>query len=318
VKFSTLMPSYNYEHFIGTALRSVLGQTLCSELLVQDAGSVDGTLEVLRTVDDERLSVVSEPDDGQSDALNRAYGRATGDVVSWLNSDEMYLPGAFDVAARVLSRLPDVHVLFGDVVFMNEAGEFMRLVGRIPPSRTILEWQDCYISTCSTFFRRTTRPEIRLDPSLRMVMDWDLFIRWMRSGVRFAYVPIPLGAYRVHSGQVTHREQNGIWSRRVGSRLNPEQVRIRSSLGQPLWRPALLPVLAAGDVGYRMIKNRVGSRQRERRLQDFVGETLEWSDTGPNDALSTLWLRSVNEWRHAGSPVWRDPHTRTALAPSSP
>jgi len=307
------MASYNYGRFIGEAAASALQQPPCSEIVVQDARSTDETLQALGELRDSRLKVKSEPDLGQCDALNRAFVRANGDVIAWLNADEFYLPGAFQLVSDVLTALPDVDVVYGDTLFIDEQGQVIRLVGRIPPSSLALRWYDCYIGTCTTFFRKHTHPQFWLDPTLRRVMDWDLYLRWMHSDVQFAYVPLPFGAYRIHRGQITYHDRSHFWARRVESRLHREQVSIRRRYGQPGRHWALIPFLGLGDLYYRTLKHVARSPNRERALSDFAGKRIYWTRTGPSAELQAVWSHANAAWRADGAPVWLSPRRRLSL-----
>src|SRR4051794_21372097 len=107
-KITVITPSYNQGEFIERTLRSVLEQGYEPlEYLVVDGGSTDDSVDVIRRYEDRLAWWVSEPDDGQTHALNKALERATGDVIAYINSDDYYLPGALDAAAEALERDPE-------------------------------------------------------------------------------------------------------------------------------------------------------------------------------------------------------------------
>src|SRR5687767_10822681 len=115
MKLSIITPSYNGLRFLDRAARSILSQSGDFELewLVVDGGSTDGTVDYLRAVSDPRLRWVSEPDRGQSHAINKGLGMAGGDVVAWLNADDVYTPGALEAVARAFTASPDAKWLVG-------------------------------------------------------------------------------------------------------------------------------------------------------------------------------------------------------------
>jgi glycosyltransferase involved in cell wall biosynthesis len=199
---SVLTPSLNYGRFIEDALLSVVQQPdLSVEHIIQDGGSSDETLDVLSRFD-AKIDWSSEPDGGQSQALNHALGRAAGRWITWLNADEFYLPGSLSALMRV-GEQTGADVVYGDCVFVDEQGRLLRLLGQHRFSGRVLREYGCYISSNSTIFRRSVLREDPFDEGLHKIMDWDLFMKLQQSGASFAYVPYPVGAFRMHPGQVT-------------------------------------------------------------------------------------------------------------------
>lgn len=202
VDLSVLVPSFGYGRFIGDALRSVLDQDgLAAEVIVHDAGSTDETLDVLRSFSD-GVRWVSQPDDGQSDALNHALDEAQGRWVAWLNADEFYLPGGLKRLMTVGDE-QNADVVYGDGVVVDETGRFSRLTPQHPFSPTVLRWYGGFLQSSSSIFRRSTLGSTPWDPKLTLVMDWDLYLRLHRQGAAYRYVKYPVGAFRLHSAQVT-------------------------------------------------------------------------------------------------------------------
>src|SRR5713101_2181320 len=113
-KISVVIPCFNARSTVEETLRSVLSQDAKAyEVIVQDGGSNDGTLEILHRYGGD-ISYVSEPDAGQSDALNRAIQRANGDIIGWLNADDIYTPGAFRLVADAFIQYPSADLVYGD------------------------------------------------------------------------------------------------------------------------------------------------------------------------------------------------------------
>src|SRR5262249_25886537 len=113
--FSIVMPSFRQAHYIDRSIRSILNQRYPdTELIVIDGGSQDGTVAILESYARQLAYWRSEPDQGQSDALNKGFRQATGEIVGWLNSDDLYLPGAFQDVARVFNAHPEIDVVYGD------------------------------------------------------------------------------------------------------------------------------------------------------------------------------------------------------------
>jgi glycosyltransferase involved in cell wall biosynthesis len=152
MKFSIVTPSLNGGAWLPLCLASVADQSVAVEHWVQDAGSTDGSRELLAK--DARAQFVCEPDAGLYDGLNRGFARATGDLLAWLNCDEQYLPGALAGVEAFFAAHPEVDVVFGDIVMVNEAGEY--LWHRKVEVPLLYHTWTCHLSTlsCATFFRR--------------------------------------------------------------------------------------------------------------------------------------------------------------------
>jgi glycosyltransferase involved in cell wall biosynthesis len=241
---------------------SVAGQSsVRPHHIIQDAGSSDSTVEVLRS--HEQVDWRSEPDEGQSDALNRAIQRASGDWIAWINADEFYLPGGLCKLIEIGEK-SDVDVVYGDALFVDEQGRFMRLLPQHQFSSRILEWYGPFISSCACVFRRGVLGAQPWDVSLRRIMDWDLYLRLASEGARFAYVPFPVGAFRVHPGRVTAQFNAQGWAEHalVGGRYRLPGASARRR-GQAL---------------HRWYKLKSGAYWRQIKTRALVGQDLRWFD----------------------------------------
>jgi glycosyltransferase involved in cell wall biosynthesis len=221
---SIVTPSLNQATYLTEAIDSVCGQTYAPvEHVVVDGGSTDGTLEILRR--DERLRWVSEPDRGQSHALNKGFALATGDILGWLNADDAYEADAVAQGVAAL-RERGVGLVYADVVRINDDGVNPRRIR----SRPVWDfWTEvnagCGIYSPSVFFTREALDAVGpLDESLHMTMDYDL---WLRIGRRFgaAHVDATWGIQRIHDDAKTVRQSDEFWperlavSRRHGGRM---------------------------------------------------------------------------------------------------
>lgn len=123
MKVSIITPSYNQAQFLETTIRSVLSQG-CKDLeyFIIDGGSSDGSLEIIRKYEDRLSFWISEPDKGQADAINKGFKKATGDVIAWINSDDAYAPGAIQSAIKEFLKRPDVGLIYGNSVSMDQHG----------------------------------------------------------------------------------------------------------------------------------------------------------------------------------------------------
>jgi glycosyltransferase involved in cell wall biosynthesis len=225
---SVITPSYNQGKFIEQTIQSVLSQDYENvEYLIIDGGSTDDTLRIIKQYED-RLKWISEPDRGQTDAINKGFGKAKGDILCWLNSDDTYEPGAIRRAVEYFLEHPDVKMVYGEG---NEIDEKGVLVKRFPATQEYDLWKLIhvwdFILQPTTFFKKEIFREIALpDINLTWCMDWDL---WIRIGSRFkvSYVNYVFANSRVYSETKTDsgglkrlREIVSVM-RRYGSRKYP-------------------------------------------------------------------------------------------------
>ena len=222
--------------YIEAAVQSVLTQNGPEvELLVQDACSTDRTQEVLAGLKDERLSVVSEPDDGQADAINRALARSTGDVLGWLNADDELEAGSLEQVAAVFEREPSTLLVYGRGAYIDEAGSRLRPYDVRPFDARLLLTRD-YILQPATFWRRSLWEQVgALDAKLDWGFDWDWFIRASRVAA-FRFLDSELACYRITgenkstSGGAARQAELASIARRHGGRRQPTYLYWRFTL----------------------------------------------------------------------------------------
>ncbi|HEY6191517.1 MAG TPA: glycosyltransferase family 2 protein [Bacteroidota bacterium] len=203
-KISVVTPSFNQAGFLEQNIQSVLDQHYPDvEHIIIDGGSTDGTLDILKK--HSHLCWVSEPDRGQTHALNKGFERATGDIIGWLNSDDTYFPDIFRMVASQFED-PKVMVLCGDGFEIDENGKQTHpMLSRATDPEVLIKywkWRYEYLQP-AFFFRRTVFDEVGfLEESLYYVMDYDFFIRL---GLRYpmTYLPKPLANLRLHSTSKT-------------------------------------------------------------------------------------------------------------------
>lgn len=256
---SILTPSYGYGRFIADGIESVIQQRgLHLQHIVQDAGSDDQTVDVLRSFGD-RVEWTSERDLGQSDGLNKALAKATGDWVAWLNADEYYLPDGL----RFLVEEGERHgadVVYGDCVTVDREGRLLELRPQHPFSPLILRLYGPFIASVSVAIRRSMLGEDPWDRSLTLVMDWDLYLGLASKGATFHYVPYPVGAFRRHADQASAQP----------ARPETRDVRERHQIPSARW------YRKAGAALHRIRKLAAGSYGRQLRAKPFRGLDLRW------------------------------------------
>jgi glycosyltransferase involved in cell wall biosynthesis len=205
ISMSVVTPSYNQGAFIEQTLQSVLQQGYQPlQYIVQDGRSVDDTAIVLNRYRGQLAHCESRKDRGQSHALNLGFQHATGEIMAYLNSDDLLLPGTLHYVARYFADHPEIDVVYGHRIVVDEHGAE---IGRwVLPSHNdaVLSWAD-YIPQETLFWRRRIwdRVGAQIDESFQFAMDWDLILRFREAGARFVRLPRFLGAFRFHAQQKT-------------------------------------------------------------------------------------------------------------------
>lgn len=174
---SILTPSYNQGAWIADCLHSVACQTYPNvEHIVCDGGSTDQTLEVLRNAGP-NVRWVSEKDNGQTHALNKAFSMSTGEIIGWINSDDVYFDcGAFERVAAFFATHPDVDLVYGQCARIDEDGRVVWVPSSPPYSKRRLRWLT-YIPQPAVFMRRSALDGTFLDEEFDFCMDWELWLR---------------------------------------------------------------------------------------------------------------------------------------------
>jgi len=197
---SILTPSYNQSEYISKNIKSVLSQSKVDiEHIIVDGGSDDGTIDILREYDDAyNLQWVSESDRGQTHALNKGFQMAKGDWVGWQNSDDFYLPGAFETFRQTLRENPRADVIYGDLIIVDEQGELIAQQFMTRPSKFIQRYWSLFASNQSMFVRRSVLEKILpLDEDLKYTMDAELTWNLLDQDYNLIHIAEPLGAFRV-------------------------------------------------------------------------------------------------------------------------
>lgn len=242
MKFSIVTPNYNYGRFLKKALESVYSQVAepanlptCEpanrpadapaerrpdieiEHIVIDGGSTDDSVQILKDwaafaaaqpaakAGRYSFAYVSEPDDGQTDAINKGLRRATGDVVAWLNADEYYLPGKLALVAAFFAKHPKADFVYGEPLFVKEDGTPIRVRYAHRFSKFVLYGCCCYIASCASFWRRRILDAGHyLDPSYKVIMDGEYYCRLAKAGYRFRFLPATIAAFTWHDANVSN------------------------------------------------------------------------------------------------------------------
>lgn len=218
---SVVTPSFNQAPYLEATICSVLEQAYPHvEYIVMDGGSTDGSLEIIRRYAHRLAYWTSEPDRGQADAINRGFGRATGDLLIWINSDDLLLPGALHSAAAAYRHNPESLVL-GDVTHFSDEHQYAHTAQQraVTLAHLVAYWQPgwCW-NQPGTFFPRLVWQRIGpLDEALRYTFDRDWMCRALAAGVSVTYLRTATAAFRLHAGSKTVKES---------SRWRDEQARV--------------------------------------------------------------------------------------------
>lgn len=260
---SIVTPSFNQGAFIEEALLSVKEQNYPSvEHIVLDGASTDNTVDILRRYSEKpgwkHLYWNSERDAGQSDALNKGFRMATGNIVGWLNSDDRYRPGCFARVAQEFARHQNADVIYGDYTWMNEKGRIKRVRREIDFNHFILSYHHVlYIATVSTFFgRRVFDQGNLLDPDLQYAMDFEFFLRLADKGYHFYHVPSVLADFRWHPQSKSSAHSNR--QKAEQNSVLPQYCPALKGITSPLRKKLTLTALRSTAAGLRYWKKLMG------------------------------------------------------------
>jgi GT2 family glycosyltransferase len=215
---SIVTPSFNQAPFLERTLHSILDQGYPRlEYVVQDGASADGTQAILERYQAWLTHWESAPDGGQTQAINLGFRHTSGEIMAYLNSDDLLLPGSLACVARYFAEHAEVDVVYGHRILIDENdGEVGRWV--LPPhDDRVLAWAN-FVPQETLFWRRRIWERVggALDASFRFAMDWDLILRFLEAGARFVRLPRFLGAFRVHSRQKTSAQLRTIGEEEMG------------------------------------------------------------------------------------------------------
>lgn len=219
---AVITPSYNQGRFIARTIDSVLSQGVPVDYVVVDGGSKDETVDVLKSYG-ETIRWVSERDRGQSDAINKGLRMTQGDIICWLNSDDVYFPGTLEKVVAFFEANPDVDVVYGNAQHIDEDDGFINDYPTEPWDFERLK-ETCFLSQPAVFFRRRAVDKAgAIDDSLAYCMDYELWLRFGQAGIRFAHVPELFAGSRLYETNKTlgarmkvHAEINTMMKKRFG------------------------------------------------------------------------------------------------------
>ena len=223
MKVSIVTPSFNQGQFIERTLQSVATQSGVEiEHVVFDGGSTDNTVDVLRNFTPS-VNWVSKKDRGQTDAVNQGIRATDGEIIGWLNSDDIYYPGAIAQVVAFFTTHPDIDVIYGMADHIDINDKSFESYPTEPWDYERLH-ETCFICQPALFFRRrVVEKHGLLDESLNYCMDYEYWLRLGKEGVRFFYIEIKLAGSRLYADNKTlgarvqvHKEINDMFKRLFG------------------------------------------------------------------------------------------------------
>lgn len=199
-RITVVTPSYNQAAYLERTILSVLDQNYPNlEYIIVDGGSTDGSVDIIRKYSDKLAWWVSEPDRGQTDAINKGLRRTTGEWVAWQNSDDIFYPGAFHDMATTAARRPEVGLIIGDMMLVDEHDRPLRDIRYVTPSYNAMRAEGMLIANQAAFWRRGLQEKIGLlDDTFHCSFDYEWFLRLTRHTAS-VHVPRIWGALRLHS-----------------------------------------------------------------------------------------------------------------------
>jgi glycosyltransferase involved in cell wall biosynthesis len=209
-KISIVIPSYNKGQYIENTILSILNQNYPNlECIIIDGGSLDETISIIKRYEKFITYWVSEKDNGQSDALNKGFLIATGDLVNEQDADDIFLPNAFLKIAEVYRRHPDADVIYGNRADIDDENHIIDESKYTKFSKIVYRYEGLSIGPQSAFWKRELFSKIGMyEVDLNFAMDYDFFMRAALKNAKFLYVPYCFSAMRRYEGSKTFQHHN--------------------------------------------------------------------------------------------------------------
>ena len=256
LKISVVTPCYNSGRFLRRTIESILGQNYENlEYILQDGGSTDETPFILDEYSSRVTHCASEPDKGQYDAINKGFAHATGEVMAWLNADDIYLQGTLPLIGKIFEQFPQIKWLTTRYPLIINENDMLIKIGVIPgfnmhgflcgDNLTAMGWEGTnFIQQESTFWRRSLWEQAGgyVDSELQFAADFELWARFFQHEELYA-MDVPLACFRKHGAQKTStnlqkylEEAESVFTR-IGGRVPAPAIQaLRLRLATKQWR----------------------------------------------------------------------------------
>ncbi len=244
MRVSIVTPSYNQSKYLERTIQSVINQDYVDiEYIVIDGGSDDGSVEIIQQYQDQITYWVSEPDKGQTDAINKGFAKASGDILAWINSDDTLEPGAVSRAVQVLAENPEVGMVYGHGFFINAEDA---KIGEFPSAQTdYRKLRRGYVHICqqAAFWRASLWKKAGpLDDSIYFAMDYDLWLHLAKEAPML-YIPEHWANFRLHSDAKTIAEDDRCWPDMLKIHLRNGGSRFSMLYAKYLFRKLVAPIM---------------------------------------------------------------------------
>ena len=245
-KISVVVPSFNQEKYLELTLRSILDQNYPElELIVIDGGSKDRSADIIRKYQQYMKFWCSELDGGQTQGIIKGFAHATGDILCFLNSDDLFEPGALKEVGEYFSRHPDVDAVYGDTLWIGADGRALRQHKEIAFSRYIWLYTYNYIPGMSMFWRRSIYDRSGgFDPTYQLAFDADLWIRFSDVGGNIRHLRRQWSQMRFYPEQK---------NRRLRAESDQEDMLIRARYWKHGTKPSTYSVRRKIALGIRIV-----------------------------------------------------------------
>lgn len=204
-RITLVTPSLNQAQFLEDTIRSVVFQHYPNlEYFVLDGGSTDGSIDIIRKYEQQLTYWRSCRDGGQAAAINEGFERATGEILGWVNSDDMLIPNSLFAVARAFAKYPRTEMIVGKSIIIDEDNKVTRPVcGLRPTYHSVLFWSTGAFTQPATFWRRSVMEQVGpLRPEFRLAFDCEFYLRLLRIG-RSKWINDYLAAFRIHPDSIT-------------------------------------------------------------------------------------------------------------------
>ena len=209
---SIITPSYNQVQFLEKTIESVLAQDYPNlEYIIVDGDSTDGSKELIQRYEKEITAWISEPDQGQSEAINKGFELANGEIFAWLNSDDQYYPWAIEQAVDYLLKSSEVGMVYGDTDIIDENGQVIGMFNAQQTNYQRLLRGGVYIPQPAAFWYSDLYRKVgALDTSYYFAMDYDLWVRFAKNA-EIRYIPQLWSSFRIHGHGKTMMSDDRCW-----------------------------------------------------------------------------------------------------------